>query len=433
MAPRVSRIHVGARVEGSHGPFIANPRGFARRIRARIMGTVIAAEASHRWTVRFDMDGKVKSCHSNGLKVLSRTPGAGIPLDEATGAMEEDLIAGGSGGLGCLSTQSDEATAGGDVSKNCYVFYFYFFAVSHTRLYLVLFIQVGIIDAPELLDHLEGIDTDDEDLDLNDQLADVPEAEPAADAHADGVVGPNNDFDAVIDGGQLHLLAMARATLAIHALAGTVVPAGRGNDEIQWKVVTEVTDDDYKDITPKVKFDFSGGDNLSEGMSSDEGLDDIPISVMFEKLLPGGIEGTAERLAYLNSLLVEEINPQRNRTHQRSIKIVTEGEFLTFLGILLGAVQCSVSGVNLWLVSTDKEATFSKMESFSKYLPLWRFKQIRSIIHRMMESPTAKANGDEWWKFSSFVDAFNRTRSECMILNGCTFVLDESMSAFVPR
>eukprot|EP00978_Attheya_sp_CCMP212_P020549 scaffold58962_cov36-Attheya_sp.AAC.1 len=59
--------------------------------------TVVAAEASNRWTVQFDMDGKVKSCHSNGFKVLSGTPGTGIPLDEATSMMEEDLIAGGGG------------------------------------------------------------------------------------------------------------------------------------------------------------------------------------------------------------------------------------------------------------------------------------------------------------------------------------------------
>eukprot|EP00978_Attheya_sp_CCMP212_P032907 scaffold130375_cov50-Attheya_sp.AAC.1 len=257
------------------------------------------------------MDGKVKSCHSNGLKVLSGTPGTGIPLDEATSMMEDNLIAGGGG-------------------------------VSHTRFYLVLSIQVG---NAELLDHLEGINLD-EDQDINDQLADMLEAEPDADAHAEGVVSPNTDFDAVNDGGQLHLIAMASAMLAIHAL-----------------VITEVTDDDYKEyVTPKGKFYFSGGGNSSDGMS-DEGLDDIPILVMFEKLLPGGIEETAERMAYLYSLLVEKITPQQRKwTHQRSIKIVTEGDFLTtFLGILIGAVQYSISSVSLWLVSPDEEATFSKM------------------------------------------------------------------------
>eukprot|EP00978_Attheya_sp_CCMP212_P008598 scaffold20223_cov64-Attheya_sp.AAC.3 len=83
------------------------------------------------------------------------------------------------------------------------------------------------------------------------RLADVPELEEV-DTHDDGVVGPNNnDFDAVIDGGQLNLLVMAHAMLAIHALEGMVVPSRRGEDEIKWKVVDEVTDDDYKEVTPK--------------------------------------------------------------------------------------------------------------------------------------------------------------------------------------
>eukprot|EP00978_Attheya_sp_CCMP212_P010589 scaffold25751_cov57-Attheya_sp.AAC.2 len=50
-----------------------------------------------------------------------------------------------------------------------------------------------------------------------------------------------------------------------------------------------------------------------------------------------------------------------------------------------------------------------------------------------MESPTAKANGDVWWKFSSFVAAFNHTCLVTMILSGCAVVLDESISVFVPR
>eukprot|EP00978_Attheya_sp_CCMP212_P048716 scaffold564676_cov47-Attheya_sp.AAC.1 len=44
MAPRISCIHVGACVEGNHGGFIANPRGFKRRVRSRIMGTVLCLQ-----------------------------------------------------------------------------------------------------------------------------------------------------------------------------------------------------------------------------------------------------------------------------------------------------------------------------------------------------------------------------------------------------
>eukprot|EP00978_Attheya_sp_CCMP212_P031255 scaffold117490_cov61-Attheya_sp.AAC.5 len=162
MTPRSSCIHVGARVKCSHGPLLPNPKGFVHHIHTKIMGTVVASEAAHHWTICFDMDGKVKSCHSNSLKLLFRTTGVGIPMDEVGDMIEEDVIASG-GGL----------VAGNNADH-------------------------GDIETAQL-DHLESIDLDDEDLDLNDQLPNKEEG-AQANAHADGVVGPNNDFDVVIDG-----------------------------------------------------------------------------------------------------------------------------------------------------------------------------------------------------------------------------------------
>jgi hypothetical protein len=50
-----------------------------------------------------------------------------------------------------------------------------------------------------------------------------------------------------------------------------------------------------------------------------------------------------------------------------------------------------------------------------------------------MQIETAKDNGDDWWEFTTYVSSFNRTRTEIVFLDGSTMVLDESMSAFVPR
>jgi hypothetical protein len=240
---------------------------------------------------------------------------------------------------------------------------------------------------------------------------------------------PNNDFDAVIDAGQVHLVALARAKQAIAELQGTVVEAGKNADAIKWVVVNEVTEDAFADVpskTPQFRFSSRSNDGF--------GCQGMLISEIFEDLLPGGREETLERLEYLNKKLEFVINPVRKANHTRTIKLISHGEFLTFLGIMLGAIQCSVKGVDLWMKSSDDlRKTLSDMPDFGKYMSLWRFKEIRSVIPKMMQSETAKDNGDDWWEFTTYVSSFNRTRTEIVFLDGSTMVLDESMSAFVPR
>lgn len=77
---RLNRIFVGARVKGSHGNFIPNPRGHKRRIREQLTGRVLEAVGHQKWKVRFDIDGREKVCHSNTLSVTDS--GEGVPVDE---------------------------------------------------------------------------------------------------------------------------------------------------------------------------------------------------------------------------------------------------------------------------------------------------------------------------------------------------------------
>jgi hypothetical protein len=75
-------------------------------------------------------------------------------------------------------------------------------------------------------------------------------------------------------------------------------------------------------------------------------------------------------------------------------------------------------------VSPDKKTSPRWKVCFIEYLPLWHFKEIWSVIARMMENLTANINGDAWWRFSTFVSAFNHTHSETVMLHGSsTFVL----------
>ena len=86
------RILVGARVEGSHGPLITNPDASKkRRIRSKVVGTVVRAAGSQKWDVVFDYDGKSKEVSSKSLIVVP--PETGIPVDERGLAVVVSLYA----------------------------------------------------------------------------------------------------------------------------------------------------------------------------------------------------------------------------------------------------------------------------------------------------------------------------------------------------
>ena len=75
------RIGAGSRVEGSHGPLVTNPNAsIKRRIRSKVVGTVVKATGPHKWEVTFDYDAKVKTISSRSLKSVETD--AGIPLDD---------------------------------------------------------------------------------------------------------------------------------------------------------------------------------------------------------------------------------------------------------------------------------------------------------------------------------------------------------------
>lgn len=80
-----SRIHVGCRVQGCFGPLVANPNGNTkRRVREKVLGTVIRAVDQHKWEVVFDYDGVSRQCKSNALLVVPND--SGIPLHETAAA-----------------------------------------------------------------------------------------------------------------------------------------------------------------------------------------------------------------------------------------------------------------------------------------------------------------------------------------------------------
>ena len=77
----LNRITVGCRVKGSRGELVANPNpNIKRRVRAKVVGTVINSNDKGKWVVRFDYNMKSKECHSSSLVVVDNL--AGIPTNE---------------------------------------------------------------------------------------------------------------------------------------------------------------------------------------------------------------------------------------------------------------------------------------------------------------------------------------------------------------
>eukprot|EP00978_Attheya_sp_CCMP212_P048717 scaffold564676_cov47-Attheya_sp.AAC.2 len=285
-------------------------------------------------------------------------PGAGIPLDDAAESMPPGLL------NVSVSTEGTEDSVDGVDGD-----------------------PTTITRCAELLEHLE--DGEDEDIFEFDVQEEDSVGLLMTMLMTTTMISPHQKMTSIlIDSGQLHLVALARAKQAIAELHGSVVEAGKGADAIKWVVVNEVTEDAIVDVPFKTpQFRFSSRSDTGFGCQG------MLISEIFEDLLPGGgREETLERLEYFNKKLEFVIYSVRKANHTRPIKLVSHGEFLTFLEIMLGAIQCSVKGVDLWMKSSDDlhAKTFSDMPDFGKYMSLWHFKEIRSVIPKMMQSETAK-------------------------------------------
>ena len=113
-----------------------------------------------------------------------------------------------------------------------------------------------------------------------------------------------------------------------------------------------------------------------------------------------------------------------------------KAEFIIFHALLIGASVHSSQGVRLWredMFGKSKKVKrgLSEQVDFSKYMRLWRFKEIKRYIPLIMEDKNKKDN-DDWWRFTSRVDMYNKNRSTNLPASHI-LVFDESMSAFIPR
>ena len=74
----------------------------------------------------------------------------------------------------------------------------------------------------------------------------------------------------------------------------------------------------------------------------------------------------------------------------------------------------------------------SSNADFGKYMILRRFKELRSIISKIMEDLTLKEQRGDWYQFKSRAQMFNNNRKHHSYASHI-LVFDGSMSAYIPR
>lgn len=262
----------------------------------------------------------------------------------------------------------------------------------------------------------DNIEVEDEDVIINEN-GDENEEESNA---------PNNDFCFTLDDflpipgsidGVHHRYVYTKAQEHIESLNGKTVEVGKGDEAITWKVVPGVFEDKLKDTITAEEDAFEMRKLLY--------FDDSPNKFdMLLKLWPGNFWDDYKSL----NEYIEKVNVDRKKQLQKVYRSVSKCEFITFHALFILASQCSKIGTKLW--NPSSVCSFVNNIDFSPYMKEWRFKELRMLIPFVMRDESVK-DVDDWWRFSKRVKDFNQSRQR--LKRSSINVLDESMSAFVPR
>ena len=90
---------------------------------------------------------------------------------------------------------------------------------------------------------------------------------------------------------------------------------------------------------------------------------------------------------------------------------VTKSEFISFDALMIGSTVFAQNGQNLLNKNETQNKVRKKLlwnSDFGKYIILWRFKELKSVIPKIMEDLTLIEHGDDWWQFKSCIQMFNK-------------------------
>lgn len=212
----------------------------------------------------------------------------------------------------------------------------------------------------------------------------------------------------------------------INSLVGKEVIVGKDEEQIKWKVVPGVFRDDL--------YFYLREHDIEQEKGNLHFVDDSATESLFgclKYLWPGGLKTDLQAL----NECIRVLNMERKKRYQKPMRVVDESEFIVFHALLIAATQYTKKGKQLWpngkLNTMQGFASMQHEVNFGRYMKEWRFREIRSIIPNLMRDESVK-EVDDWWKFSTRVKKFNENR-RTKVKKSCVLVMDESMSAFIPR
>jgi hypothetical protein len=114
----------------------------------------------------------------------------------------------------------------------------------------------------------------------------------------------------------------------------------------------------------------------------------------------------------------------------------TESEFLTGLGILIGAAEFAQRGCDLFSVKDsgeedEKWPTLCGEPHFEKYMSFYRWKEFKRFFPAINKDESRKES-DPWYELSAAVDEFNSIRRS-KIVGSRWISVDETMCSWRPR
>jgi hypothetical protein len=415
---RAKRLEAGCRVSGSFGDYVPNPNpNIKRRIRMKLYGTIVRAVDKKQYEVLWD-NNKTAVVFANSLAKetsFASLPPSSIPLrrqdnpempptgQEAADAEEEEIID---------SQRDQEATEhlpfAGQPVGGC-------FSSDEEDEPME---EASVGESPAVGGQVEGgggVESSSRPRKRQAQAAvDDPEGRmpgqlPTAEALPKDYTQRKSD-----------------AVSLVKSMLGREVVIKHKAKSMKWLVVEpfDVEDNNNNNIAP-----------APVGLKHFKSTDYPKETVFAELFLHLAFADWRVSLSKINDAVAEHNN---NNPAKKKVRPFSEQEFLSGLGVFIGAAEFGIQGMNLWREGDQVGQEVEEWQSmvphpeFDKIIKLYRWKECRAFLPYAFQSQKLKDENDPWWRFEGAIQEFNNNRFD-RIQIARWLCIDESMSAWRPR
>ena len=385
-------IVVGRRVSARRGPFLALLPGQRRQQRARIYGCVTESVSANEWKVSWD-GGVVTTEKSAALRVEYMTAGREV-IDAAATSFVVNARP-----IGIPESYIPIP------STEC--------APSELLVPSSGFTYSNDVVPPSVSDSMpSGTHPATASMQTDGSSGQASSVPGTLDCHPweDLDSGSSDDDDPEPSGLTLHPLVAAGLSEDLAHTLGRLVGETHVSGGITWTVVQDVTEATTVERSQRLP-----EPGLKGGLPTKDS--DVDLLGLWLKMYPGDMQDDINR-----------INAQGLR-QRYNWKLITQREFVTFWGLIIGASQFHQKGKCMWTNSARRG--IRDPPRFDCWMKQWRFNEIRNLL-KYAKADLSKVPSDPWAWFRRAVDDFNLSR-KAVLQHGLVVTLDESMSAWKPR